>query len=62
VWRVLGSAVNWTVGAARTMVAESMGTEWHSRAFLTLPVTFNVANVLGPGISFLFLFPFPHDR
>jgi hypothetical protein len=57
VWRVMGGAVNGTVGAARTMVAESMGREWHSRAFLTLPVAFNVANVLGPGMSLLFLLP-----
>lgn len=48
-WRVLGGAINGTVGAARTMVAESVDRKWHSRAFLLLPVAFNVANILGPG-------------
>ncbi|KAF1929002.1 uncharacterized protein M421DRAFT_100723 [Didymella exigua CBS 183.55] len=32
--RVLGGAVNGTVGAARTMVAESVQAKWHSGAFL----------------------------
>ena len=50
-WRVLGGAVNGTVGAARTMVAESVDKKWHSRAFLLLPVAFNVANILGPVIG-----------
>jgi MFS family permease len=48
-WRVLGGAINGTVGAARTMVAESVERKWHSRAFLLLPVAFNIANILGPG-------------
>lgn len=48
-WRVLGGAINGTVGAARSMVAESVDRRWHSRAFLLLPVAFNVANILGPG-------------
>jgi MFS family permease len=50
-WRVLGGAVNGTVGAARTMVAESVDKKWHSRAFLLLPVAFNVANILGPVVG-----------
>lgn len=50
-WRVLGGGVNGTVGAARTMVAESVDKRWHSRAFLLLPVAFNVANVLGPVVG-----------
>lgn len=50
-WRVLGGAVNGTVGAARTMVAESVDNKWHSRAFLLLPVAFNVANILGPVVG-----------
>ncbi|KAJ4384588.1 hypothetical protein N0V86_000188 [Didymella sp. IMI 355093] len=50
-WRVLGGAVNGTVGAARTMVAESVEAKWHSRAFLLLPVAFNVANILGPVVG-----------
>lgn len=48
VWRVLGGAINGTVGAARTMVAESVDKRWHPRAFLLLPAAFNIANVLGP--------------
>jgi len=50
-WRVLGGAVNGTVGAARTMVAEIVDKKWHSRAFLLLPVAFNVANILGPVVG-----------
>lgn len=50
-WRVLGGGVNGTVGAARTMVAESVEKKWHSRAFLLLPVAFNVANILGPVVG-----------
>lgn len=50
-WRVLGGAINGTVGAARTMVAESVDKKWHSRAFLLLPVAFNIANILGPVIG-----------
>jgi hypothetical protein len=47
-WRTLGGAINGTVGSARTMVAEVVDKPWHSRAFLLLPVAFNVANILGP--------------
>ncbi|KAF4554450.1 MFS-type transporter-like protein 56 [Elsinoe fawcettii] len=47
-WRVLGGAINGTVGAARTMVAETVDKRWHPRAFLLLPAAFNVANVAGP--------------
>ena len=48
VWRCLAGAVNGTVGAARTMLAESVPKPWHSRAFLILPLAFNVANIFGP--------------
>lgn len=47
-WRILGGAINGTVGAARTMVAETVPKRWHPRAFLLLPAAFNVANVAGP--------------
>jgi MFS family permease len=47
-WRLLGGALNGTVGAARTMVAENVPKQYHSRAFLLLPVAFNVANIFGP--------------
>jgi MFS family permease len=62
-WRVLGGAVNGTVGAARTMVAESVEAKWHSRAFLLLPVAFNVANILGPVVGGALVHPvksYPH--
>ena len=48
VWRMLGGAINGTVGSARTMVAECVDKRWHPRAFLLLPAAFNVANVAGP--------------
>lgn len=51
IFRCVGGAVNGTVGATRTMVAESVEKKFHSRAFLLLPVAFNVANVLGPSKS-----------
>ncbi|KAF3047244.1 hypothetical protein E8E11_008715 [Didymella keratinophila] len=62
-WRVLSGAVNGTVGAARTMVAESVPARWHSRAFLLLPVAFNVANILGPVVGGALVHPvssYPH--
>lgn len=51
VWRMLSGAVNGTVGAARTMVAECVDKRHHPRAFLLLPAAFNLANVLGPSSS-----------
>jgi MFS family permease len=47
-WRFLGGAVNGTVGAARTSLAETVDKKYHSRAFLLLPVAFNIANIFGP--------------
>lgn len=47
-WRIFGGAVNGTVGAARTMIAEAVDKRYHARAFLLLPAAFNVANILGP--------------
>lgn len=47
-WRLIGGGINGSVGAARTMVAESVPKSYHSRAFLLLPAAFNVANILGP--------------
>ena len=48
VWRFLGGAVNGTVGAARTTLAETVEKRYHSRAFLLLPLAFNIANIFGP--------------
>ncbi|KAF2149209.1 MFS general substrate transporter [Myriangium duriaei CBS 260.36] len=57
VWRVLGGAINGTVGAARTMVAETVDKRWHPRAFLLLPAAFNIANVAGPILGGLLVEP-----
>ena len=62
-WRLMSGAVNGTVGAARTMVAECTPKPWHPRAFLLLPAAFNVANVFGPILAGLLADPienFPH--
>lgn len=56
-WRLLGGAVNGTVGAARTMVAESVPKRYHSRAFVLLPFAFNLANILGPIVGGTFAGP-----
>ncbi|KAM0332585.1 hypothetical protein ACHAQA_002869 [Verticillium albo-atrum] len=48
-WRIVGGGINGTVGSVRTMVAENaMEKRFQSRAFLLLPLSFNVANVIGP--------------
>ena len=47
-WRCVGGGINGTVGAARTMLAESVPKSYHSRAFLILPLAFNVAQIFGP--------------
>lgn len=56
-WRVLGGAVNGTVGSARTMVAECVPKRYHPRAFLLLPAAFNFANMLGPILSGMLVDP-----
>ncbi|KAI9702217.1 MAG: hypothetical protein M1820_006299 [Bogoriella megaspora] len=57
VWRVLGGGINGTVGAARTMLAESVPKQYHSRAFLLLPLAFNIANMVGPVIGSMLVDP-----
>ncbi|OCK74211.1 MFS general substrate transporter [Lepidopterella palustris CBS 459.81] len=57
IWRLVGGAINGTVGAARTMVAETVDKKFHSRAFLLLPLAFNVANILGPIVGGLLVDP-----
>jgi len=51
IFRMLGGALNGTVGAARTMIAETVDKRYHPRAFLLLPLAFNIANILGPSES-----------
>ncbi|KAL7955215.1 MFS general substrate transporter [Trichoderma compactum] len=48
-WRAFGGAINGTVGTIRTMIAEiTKEKKYQSRAFLILPMSFNVAGILGP--------------
>jgi MFS family permease len=47
-WQVFGGAVNGTIGAARTLVAESVPQRFQARAFVLLPLAMNVATALGP--------------
>ncbi|KAI1483455.1 MFS general substrate transporter [Daldinia eschscholtzii] len=48
-WRAAGGAINGTVGIIRTMIAEiTVEKKYQSRAFLILPISFSVANILGP--------------
>ncbi|KAF7926010.1 uncharacterized protein EAE97_010310 [Botrytis byssoidea] len=48
-FRAFGGAINGTVGIIRTMVAEfTKEKKYQSRAFLLLPMSFNVAGILGP--------------
>lgn len=48
-WRAIGGGINGTVGIIRTMIAEiTKEKKYQSRAFLILPMSFNVAGILGP--------------
>ncbi|KAJ5917333.1 hypothetical protein N7466_010887 [Penicillium verhagenii] len=48
-WRSFGGAINGTVGIIRTMIAENVKEKrFHSRAFLILPIGFNIASLFGP--------------
>ncbi|KAE8354988.1 MFS general substrate transporter [Aspergillus coremiiformis] len=48
-WRSFGGAINGTVGIIRTMIAENVREKkYHSRAFLILPIGFNIASLFGP--------------
>jgi hypothetical protein len=52
-WRSFGGAINGTVGIIRTMIAENVKEKkYHSRAFLILPIGFNIAALFGPGEIF----------
>lgn len=49
-WRSFGGAINGTVGIIRTAIAENVKEKkYHSRAFLILPIGFNIASLFGPG-------------
>ncbi|PCG99700.1 Major facilitator superfamily domain, general substrate transporter [Penicillium occitanis (nom. inval.)] len=48
-WRFFGGAINGTVGIIRTMISENVKEKkYHSRAFLILPIGFNIAALFGP--------------
>ncbi|KAI1409928.1 MFS general substrate transporter [Hypoxylon sp. FL1857] len=48
-FRAVGGGINGTVGIIRTMIAEiTVERKYQSRAFLILPISFSVANTLGP--------------
>ncbi|KAL1887814.1 hypothetical protein Sste5346_009989 [Sporothrix stenoceras] len=48
-WRVVGGGINGTVGIIRTMISEIIvDKKYQSRAFLILPMSFNLANMIGP--------------
>ncbi|TVY80466.1 putative membrane protein [Lachnellula suecica] len=51
-FRILGGGINGTVGIIRTMIAEiTKEKKYQSRAFLILPMSFNIAGILGPLIG-----------
>ncbi|KLJ09352.1 hypothetical protein EMPG_15215 [Blastomyces silverae] len=48
-WRSFGGAINGMVGIIRTMIAENIREKkYQSRAFLILPIGFNIASLFGP--------------
>ncbi|THX18759.1 MFS general substrate transporter [Aureobasidium pullulans] len=48
-WRALGGALNGNIGVMRTMISEIIrDKKYQSRAFLLLPMTFNVGVIVGP--------------
>ena len=56
-WRAFGGAINGIVGIIRTMIAEiTKEKKYQSRAFLILPMSFNVAGFLGPGMGSCWIF------
>jgi MFS family permease len=48
-WRVIGGMLNGNVGVMRTMISEIVKEKkFQSRAFLLLPMTFNIGVIIGP--------------
>jgi len=51
-FRILGGCLNGNVGVLRTMVAEVVvEKKYHSRAFLIMPMCFNIGIIVGPAIG-----------
>ncbi|KAH9897113.1 major facilitator superfamily domain-containing protein [Xylariomycetidae sp. FL2044] len=60
-WRAAGGGINGTVGIIRTMIAEiTVERKYQSRAFLILPISFSVANTLGPLMGGILADPAAH--
>lgn len=58
-FRLLGGVLNGNIGVMRTMISEIIKEKkYQSRAFLLLPMTFNIGVIIGPilGIATSFLF------
>ncbi|KAK5123579.1 hypothetical protein LTR85_002617 [Meristemomyces frigidus] len=48
-WRILGGMLNGNMGVMRTMISEMVKEKkFQSRAFLLLPMTFNIGVIIGP--------------
>lgn len=48
-WRAIGGALNGNIGVMRTMISEIVKEKkFQSRAFLLLPMTFNIGVIVGP--------------
>lgn len=48
-FRFMGGALNGNIGVMRTMISEIIKEKkFQSRAFLLLPVTFNIGVIIGP--------------
>lgn len=57
-WRALGGALNGNVGVMRTMIGEIIKEKkYQSRAFLLLPMTFNIGVIIGPVLGGLLADP-----
>ncbi|PUU81629.1 major facilitator superfamily domain-containing protein [Tuber borchii] len=51
-FRILGGCLNGNVGVLRTMVADVVvEKKYHSRAFLIMPICFNIGVIVGPAIG-----------
>ncbi|KAL9094966.1 MAG: hypothetical protein Q9165_002916 [Trypethelium subeluteriae] len=63
-FRCLGGFLNGNVGVMRTMISEIIkGKKYQSRAFLLLPMTFNIGSIIGPVLAGLLADPvanYPH--
>lgn len=63
-WRAIGGVLNGNIGVMRTMISEIVREKkYQSRAFLLMPMTFNVGVIIGPLLGGLLADPagtYPH--